>query len=229
MIHRAWVGALRGPAVAMLVLVSVGVSVEIGLAAEGQGTISREDLIATVERGPGPTKGAADAPLVMVEFSDFQCGYCQLFWQETLPKIEEQYIRAGKLRFVYRHMAIRGEASMLAAQAASCAHDQGKFWQYHDTLFSQRSPLAFTSARLKGYAAELRLDEKTFAACLDSGKQAERVRAETILGRVLGANGTPAFLVNGRLAIGAYPFETFQQALDGLLTATPRGPSERAR
>jgi protein-disulfide isomerase len=206
--------------VATLVLVSVGVSVEIGLAAEGQGTISREDLIATVERGPGPTKGAADAPLVMVEFSDFQCGYCQLFWQETLPKIEEQYIRAGKVRFVYRHMAIRGEASVLAAQAASCAHDQGKFWQYHDTLFSQRSPLAFTSARL---------NEKTFAACLDSGKQAERVKAETILGRVLGANGTPSFLVNGRLAIGAYPFETFQQALDGLLTATPRGPSERAR
>jgi len=223
------VRALRGPAVATLVLVSAGVSVEIGLAAEGQGSVSREDLIAAVERGPGPTKGPADAPVVMVEFADFQCGYCRLFWRETLPKIEDQYIRTGKVRFIYRHMALLGEASVLAAQAAVCAHDQGKFWQYHDTLFSQGSPLAFTSARLKRYAAELRLDEKTFAACLDSGRHAERVEAETILGHALGANGTPAFLLNGQLVIGTYPFEVFQQGLNALLAATPRGPSGRAK
>jgi protein-disulfide isomerase len=215
--------------VATLVLVSAGVSVEIGLAAEGQGSVSREDLIAAVERGPGPTKGPADAPVVMVEFADFQCGYCRLFWRETLPKIEDQYIRTGKVRFIYRHMALLGEASVLAAQAAVCAHDQGKFWQYHDTLFSQGSPLAFTSARLKRYAAELRLDEKTFAACLDSGRRAERVEAETILGHALGANGTPAFLLNGQLVIGTYPFEVFQQGLNALLAATPRGPSGRAK
>ncbi len=229
MTHRALVRALKGAAVATLVLVSAGVSVEIGLAAEGQSSVSREDLIAVVERGPGPMKGAADAPVVMVEFSDFQCGYCRLFWRETLPKIEDQYIRTGKVRFVYRHMAIRGEASVLAAQAASCAHDQGKFWQYHDTLFGQGSPLAFTSARLKRYAAELRLDEKTFTACLDSGKHAEQVEAETILGHALGVNGTPAFLLNGQLAIGAYPFGAFQHGLDTLLTATPQGPSGRAK
>jgi len=216
--------------VAFLVLVAVaGTAVGIGLAAEGQGSVTRDDLIAAVERGPGPTKGPADAPVVMVEFSDFQCGYCRMFWRETLPKIEEQYIRARKVRFVYRHMALQGEASVLAAQAASCAHDQGKFWQYHDTLFSQGSPLAFTSARLKRYAAELRLDEKTFAACLDSGRHAERVEAETILGHALGANGTPAFLLNGQLVIGAYPFEVFQQGLDALLAATPRGPSGRPK
>ena len=198
-------------------------------AAEGQGSVSRADLVAAVERGPGPAKGPADAPVVMVEFSDFQCGYCRLFWRDTLPKIEERYIRTRKVRFVYRHMAIRGDAAVLAAQAASCAHDQGKFWQYHDTLFSKGSPLAFTSARLKRYATELRLDEKTFAACLDSRKHAERVEAETILGHALGANGTPAFLLNGQLAIGAYPFEAFQQGLDALLAATPRGPSGPAK
>jgi len=227
--HRAWIRALRGAAVATLVLVSTSLPVETGLAAEGQSSVSREDLIAVVERGPGPTNGAADAPVVMVEFADFQCGYCRLFWRETLPKIEDQYIRTGKVRFVYRHMAIQGEASVLAAQAASCAHDQGQFWQYHDRLFSQGSPLAFTSARLKRYAAELRLDEKIFTACLDSGKHAELVGAETLLGHALGANGTPAFLLNGRLAIGAYPFGAFQRGLDTLLTATPQGPSERAK
>jgi protein-disulfide isomerase len=191
--------------------------------------VSREGLVTAVEQGAGPTKGAADAPVVMVEFSDFQCGYCRLFWRDTLPKIEEQYIRTHKVRFVYRHMAIRGEASVLAAQAASCAHDQGKFWQYHDMLWKKGSPLAFTSGRLKGYAGELLLDKKTFTDCLDSGKHAGRVEAETVLGQALGANGTPAFLMNGQLVIGAYPFEVFQQGLDALLAAASRDPSGRTK
>jgi len=196
---------------------------------EPQGAVLREELVATVERAPGPSKGPEDAPVVMVEFSDFQCGYCRKFWQETLPRIEERYIRPGKVRFVYRHLAILGEASVLAAQAASCAHDQGKFWEYHDALFRTSAPLAFTTARLKRSAGQSGLDERTFSGCLDSGKHAERVEAETLLGRALGANGTPTFLLNGQLLIGAYPFETFQQALDALLTGARRTPPSRSK
>ena len=203
--------------------------VGVGHPVEGDGSVSRADLIATLERGPGPVKGSADARVVMVEFSDFQCVYCGKFWHETFPKIEDRYIRTGKVRFVYRHMALQGKASVLAAQAASCAHDQDKFWEYHDTLFGKGTPLAFTSARLKRYATDLRLDEKSFAACLDSGKHARRVEAETILGHALGATGTPAFLMNGQLVMGAYPFETFQQALEALLAGAPRGAAGRAR
>jgi protein-disulfide isomerase len=188
---------------------------------EPRGAVSREELISAVERAPGPSKGPQDAPVTLVEFSDFQCGYCRKFWQETLPGIEEGYIRSGKVRFVYRHLAILGEGSVLAAQAAACAHDQGRFWEYHDALFRNSSPLAFTTARLKRYAGQTGLDQGTFGGCLDSGKQAERVQAETLLGRALGANGTPTFLINGQLLIGAYPFEVFQQALDAAL-ATPR-------
>lgn len=212
---RAWV--LGG------MLAVVWTPAGVSLAAESQGSVSREDLVAAMERGPGPAKGPADAPVIMVEFSDFQCGFCRMFAQQTLPKIEKKYIRTGKVRFVYRHMALQGEASVLAAQAASCAHDQGKFWEYHDALFSKESPFAFGSARLKRYATQLRLDEKTFTACLDSGTHARLVEAETILGRALGATGTPAFLMNGQLAIGAYPFETFQQGLEGLLADSARG------
>jgi protein-disulfide isomerase len=167
--------------------------------------------------------------VVLVEFSDFQCVYCRKFWQETLPRIEERYIRSGKVRFLYRHLAILGEASVLAAQAAACAHDQGKFWEYHDALFRNNSPLAYTTARLKRYAGQSGLDERTFSTCLDSGKHAERVEAETILGRALGANATPAFLINGQLLIGAYPFEVFQQALDATLASPRRGPTSRTR
>ena len=229
MIQRRSARTLARLILAFLVLLSVVAVGRTGRAAERSDSVSREDLVAAMERGSGPMKGAADAPVVMVEFSDFQCGYCRLFWRETLPKIEERYIREGKVRFVYRHMAIRGEASVLAAQAASCAHDQGKFWQYHDVLWSKASPLAFAAAQLKRYAAELQLEEKSFTACLDSGKHAKQVEAETILGHALGANGTPSFLVNGQLVVGAYPFEFFERGLDAMLAAGAGEPSGRAK
>lgn len=196
---------------------------------EPLGTVSREEIVAAVERAPGPTKGPEDAPVVLVEFSDFQCVYCRKFWQETLPRIEDGYIRSGKVRFVYRHLAILGQGSVLAAQAAACAHDQGKFWEYHDALFGNTSPLGYTAVRLKRYAGQVGLEEQSFSGCLDSGKHAERVEAETILGRKMGASGTPAFLINGQLLIGAYPFEVFQQALDATLATPRRGSPGRTK
>ena len=191
---------------------------------EKQKEISRDELIGLVERGSGPSRGVAEAQITMVEFSEFQCGYCRKFAFETLPKLEEHYIQAGKMRFVYRHMAVLGPASVQAAQAASCAFEQGKFWEYHDTLFRSKSPLAFSATQLKRYATDLKVDAQGFATCLDSGRYAERVQAETVFGRALGASGTPSFLVNGQLAIGAYPFETFREAIDGMLAPDQKSP-----
>jgi protein-disulfide isomerase len=207
------------PTVAGLIVGMVLAAAGHVLAGEGQGSVSREDLVTAVERGAGPSVGVAEAPVVVVAFSDFQCGYCSLFWRETFPQIKDQYIQKGKVRLVHRHLAILGAASVQAAQAASCADGQGKFWEYHASLFKNRSPVAFTSARLKQYAGDLGLDERVFSSCLDSKKYAQRVEAETILGRALGATGTPAFLVNGQLLIGAHPFATFQQAMDVLLAS----------
>lgn len=191
---------------------------------------TQADVVAALERGPGPGKGVQDAPVTMVYFTDFQCGYCRKFVKETLPKIEEHYIRTGKVRLVFRHLAILGDASIQAAQASACAFDQGKFWEYHDTLFDNMGPLAFGNSRLKRYAADLRLHEKAFATCLDNRTYAERVNVETVFGRALGATGTPAFLINGQLLLGAYPFEVFQQGLDRMLAtlpnATPAPPSQ---
>jgi protein-disulfide isomerase len=187
--------------------------------------LTREDVVAALEQDSGPSKGAADAPVVMVDFSDFQCSYCGKFAKETLPKLEERYIRTGKLRLVFRHMAILGEASVTASLAAACAQDQGKFWDYHNTLFANRSALAFTSTRLKRYAADLLLDQTAFASCLDGKTHAGRIESEGLMGRALGMNGTPAFLINGQLAIGAYPFDVFQRGLDAILAKTPAKPS----
>jgi len=176
-----------------------------------------EALLEALERGPGPSKGSPDAPVAIVEFSDFQCGYCRKFWQETLPRIEEKYIRTGKVRFVYRHLAILGAASVQAAMAAECAHEQGKFWPYHDKLFAGAGLLAFTAGNLKRYAEELRLAPARFNACLDTEQPREKVERETMVGRAIGMTGTPGFLINRGRLIGAQPFEAFEEIIEGLL------------
>ncbi len=211
--------ALSPCAIVGIVIAATMALISVGSAADNGAGVSRADLIAAMERGPGPVKGPSDAPVTMVEFSDFRCGYCRMFALQTLPKLDERYMRPGKVRFLYRHMALQGEAAVMAARAAVCAHAQGRVWEYHDALFGQKSPLGFTQSALTGYAASLRLDGQAFSACLDSDKTAETVKLETAIAQALGIRGTPAFLVNGQLAIGAYPFEAFQQALDPLLAA----------
>jgi protein-disulfide isomerase len=115
---------------------------------------------------------------------------------------------------VYRHLAVLGAASARAAEAASCAEDQGRFWEYHDRLFEQKGAVAFSVASLKGYGKELGLDAAVFDRCVDGRQHADRVESETLMSRMLGASGTPAFLIGGHLLIGAHPFETFRRALD---------------
>ncbi len=176
-----------------------------------------EAVLEALERGPGPSKGNPDAPVTIVEFSDFQCSFCKRFWRETLPKIEERYIRTGKVRFVYRHLAILGPPSVWAAMAAECAHEQGKFWPYHDWLFASRGPFAYSTGSLKQYGKELGLDAATFGACLDAERPREKVERETVVGRAIGMTGTPGFLINRAKLIGAQPYEVFERIIEGML------------
>ena len=183
-----------------------------------------EALLEALERGPGPSKGSPDAPVTIVEFSDFQCGYCRKFWQETLPRIEEKYIRTGKVRFVYRHLAILGAASVQAAIAAECAHEQGKFWPYHDRLFASSGLFPFSTGNLKRYAEELRLDTSQFGSCLDTERPREKVERETLVGRAIGMTGTPGFLINRGRLIGAQPYEVFEEIIEMTLQEVKPGP-----
>lgn len=221
--------AALGVMQAAALLLLIGATFGDAAAGERIPEFTREDLVTALERAPGPSKGSADAPVVMVDFSDFQCGYCRKFQLETFPKLDRQYIQAGKLRYVFRHLAILGEASVQAAQASACAFEQGRFWQYHELLFNNRGPLAFTVGRLKQYAEGLKLDTKAFDACVDSKKFARVVETETLLARALGSTGTPSFLIKGQLVIGAYPFEAFQRFLDEQLTAPGSAPAKPAK
>ncbi|HWP57760.1 MAG TPA: thioredoxin domain-containing protein [Candidatus Acidoferrales bacterium] len=184
---------------------------------------SREEGLAYIVRD-GPARGADKAPVTLIEFSDFQCGFCRRFWKDTLPLIDQRYIQTGKVRFLYHHFAILGKPSMLAAQASECANEQGKFWPYHDKLFAHAAtPFAFAESKLKTYAKEIGLETAAFDRCLETARYASKVEAETAMAALLGVRGTPGFLINERFLSGAQPFEVFAGALDAELkkTASP--------
>lgn len=193
----------------------------------GQGSSSVEETLAAL--GNGPSLGRPEAPVSIVEFSDFQCSFCKRFWAATLPQLKNSFVQKGQVRFVYRHFAILGKHSTLAAQASECAGEQGKFWPYHDRLFQNQGGLAYTEAKLKHYASEMGLVSKVFSQCLGSGKFLKKVEGETAVAAFLGARGTPAFFVNGRLLSGAQPFEVFQAVISEELKRSVPGKGRERR
>ncbi len=154
-----------------------------------------------------PARGPADAEVVMVEFSDFQCPFCQRA-TGTLDELFERY--EGQIRFVYKDYPLPSHPDAFkAAEAGNCAHDQGKFWEFHDKMFVSQDALDVDS--LKGYADELGLDATAFATCLDDGRHASRVQRDLEIGQQYGVSSTPTVFINGRPVMGAAPLETFDE------------------
>lgn len=159
----------------------------------------------------GPSKGPATAPVTIVEFSDFQCPACARS-QSVLKRVLDTY--GDKVRLVYRDFPADGahREARQAAEAARCAEEQGKFWEYHDKLFAHQQALQV--ADLKRYAEEVGLDGKVFEACLTSSKFKETIAKDIQAAQKAAVGGTPAFFINGRPLLGALPFEAFQQYID---------------
>lgn len=129
-------------------------------------------------------------------------------------------MQTGQVRLGYFHFPFLGDESKVAAEASECASDQGKFWEYHDYLFTHQkgeNQGAFSTENLKVFAQEIGLDSAVFDQCLDSGKYKDDVSQQGEFARQLGVQSTPSFLVNGTPMVGAQPFETFQQLIDQLL------------
>jgi protein-disulfide isomerase len=205
----------RHESASRLMTFAVGVLVALSpysLAIGDSKPLSVEETLAALEKGP--TLGLASARVSVVEFSDFQCSFCRKFWADTLPKLKDTYIKQGKVRFSYRHFAILGKFSEQAAMASECAGEQGRFWEYHDKLFTNQGGLAFTQSKLEQYARELGLKTANFKRCLTSEKYRKKVEGETAVAASLGARGTPTFFVNGRLMVGAQPFDVFQSVIE---------------
>lgn len=173
-----------------------------------------------IELGNLPILGEAKAKVEIVEFGDYQCPFCGKLFQQVEPMIREQYLKNGQAKMTWRDFAFLGPESFWAAEAARCANDQGKFWQYHDLLFNRQSGEnqgAFSRENLKKFAGELGLSQTEFDSCLESGKHTKAVEADTNYGREVGVAGTPHTFVNGTAINGAQPFEVFKNLIDQIL------------
>jgi len=182
--------------------------------------------IFTVSFDDEPVKGNPDAPVTVVEFSDFQCPFCSRFFEQTLPLIEENYIDTGKIKFVYKDLPLDNlhPNARAAHIAAECADEEGKFWEYHDVLFEKQaewrslvsSDLDIT---LSQFAVDLGMQAASFESCMESQDIADEVNQDTLEAARYGTTGTPTFFIGTEedgfiKLVGAQPYAAFQAAID---------------
>ncbi len=167
-----------------------------------------------------PVLGNPNAKLTVVEFADYQCPFCEKFFTDSFPQIKKDYIDTGKAKFVYKSLAFLGKESTDAANAALCAKEQNRFWEYHDYLFKHQGPEnsgTFSADNLKKFAASLGLNTGQFNDCLDKQKYNAQVQADLAEASRIGFNSTPSTAVGGVPIIGAQPYAQFKAAIDSEL------------
>lgn len=181
-----------------------------------------QSVMLAVTSGARHFQGDPDAPITIIEFGDFNCGYCARWAAEVLPKINEEYIETGKVKMAYVHFPILGADSMTAAEATECAARQDQFWDYHNTLYANIG-IGYTPANLSKLAGEMGMDVDSFEQCLATYSDEESLEDDIRLAQVMGVRGTPAFLVNGVPLAGAYPYEEFESIIEQLLEQQASG------
>lgn len=182
---------------------------------------------ANVSIAGAPTIGRLDAPVTIVEFSDFECQFCQRFFKTILPEIKRDYVDSGKVRYVFLDFPLEQIhfKARKAAEAAQCAAEQGKFWEMHEILFSQDGNLDLR--QYGAYAKKLNLEAFAFELCLASGKQSVKIDRSLASGTSVGITATPSFIIartergdlinGGNIITGAQPYEQFRRAIEQAL------------
>lgn len=167
-----------------------------------------------------PYQGSPDAPVKFIEFSDYTCGHCRDFALEKEPKIVAEYVSAGKVQYIYHYYALQ---QTLLSEAACCAADQGRFWEYHRLMFRDQSrfgsieTLEDLQALLVDFAEQSGLDVPAFEECWSSHKHQETIIEAIETAQAMGVGGTPAFSVQGELIVGNQPYDVFQTAIEDAL------------
>ena len=172
-----------------------------------------------------PILGSESAPITIIEFGDYQCHQCKNWYHNTKDSIVENYIDTGKANLVFVDLAFLGRDSIKAASASYCAEEQGKYWEYHDTLYNFQEGIDSgwaDSQRLKAFAQNLGLDMELFNSCVDSNKFSNRVQYNSAESRNQGATATPTFIIvhsNGeqKTIVGAQPYNVFKNVLDSMI------------
>ena len=164
-----------------------------------------------------PVLGSPDAPVTIIEYSEYLCPYCRTFALETMPRIEEEYIDTGLVKLVFRDFPVHGDPAWILAMVAECAADQGKFWEMHTFLWERTEQWSQSEdilATFQGYAEELSMDTEEFTSCLQEGTVVERIIEDRNIGVQDGVDATPTFFINGTPIRGALPFEEFQKVIE---------------
>jgi protein-disulfide isomerase len=167
------------------------------------------------------TTGAENAPVTIVEYSDFNCGYCRQFYNTTFQQVIDEYVKNGTVKVSYKHYPFLADSSLPKAQVAECAAQQGKFWDVHNVLFAGQiggntaDELAKQAVAL---APSIGMDAASFDACMKDQSVVARILKDAEEARGVGITGTPSFLINGKLLVGAQPFAAFRLAIESART-----------
>ena len=202
----------------------IGIVIGIGLTLNLESTPNDSSILNKENLMQGSTiLGNPDAKITIVEFGDYQCTFCYKFHDETMKKIDQAYIKAENVNFVYRDFPLNGPQSILASEASYCAQKQSKFWEYHNTLYDNwggENTGWITKNVLIGFANDIKLDLDSFSQCLENSEFKQKVLDNEQFAREIGIDATPSFLIfnDSELyrIIGAQPFEKFEQALQEL-------------
>tara|TARA_B110000014_G_scaffold248666_1_gene223233 strand:+ start:19 stop:669 length:651 start_codon:yes stop_codon:yes gene_type:complete len=202
----------------------IGVIVGVGLISNLEQTDNNSSILNEENLLRGSTvAGNPNAEITIVEFGDYQCTFCYKFHNETMKKIDENYIKTENVNFVYKDFPLNGEQSILASEASYCAQKQNKFWEYHDTLYNNwggENTGWITKNVLLGFARDIKLNLDDFSQCLENSEFRQKVLQNEKFGREIGINATPSFLIfnDDELyrIVGAQPFEKFEQVFQKL-------------
>ncbi len=164
----------------------------------------------------GTSWGPANAPVKIVEYSNFGCPHCKTFAENSGKTLRKDYEAGNKVSFEFKQFKLGDPSTTDAANASLCAADQSRFWDYHDLLFAQQGKMAapFTKVNLKQYGAQLELDAAKFNACVDNGQHLNQVEADSQDGQSQGVDGTPTFIINGQKLVGDVPYAQLKAAVD---------------
>ena len=200
------------------IIIGLGLTTNLEKPSDDSSILNKENLI------QGSTMlGNPNAKITIVEFGDYQCTFCYKFHDETMKKINQEYIKTANVNFIYKDFPLNGEQSILASEASYCAQKQNKFWEYHDTLYNNwggENTGWITENVLQGFARDVGLNLDEFSQCLENSEYRQKVLENEQFAREIGINATPSFLIfnDSELyrIIGAQPFDRFEQAIQEL-------------
>lgn len=164
--------------------------------------------------------GASNAPVTLIEYGDYQCPFCARFFKDTEGKLRDEYIKTGKVKMAFRDFQFLGPESTAAAEAALCAKDQGKFWEFHDAIYNEELKDGkenngnLSKAFFVKTANGLGLNAGQFSSCVDGNKHADQIEKDRAGANAVGANSTPTIFINGEKIQGALPYEQFKAVIE---------------